>query len=310
MSLGMRQAGIRILAGIDNDPACRETYKANHPRSQFINADITDFPVEDLGKKIGIGKRDDNLIFIGCSPCQHWSIITGHNDSDRKETSRKGRNLLRDFRRFVAHYLPGFVVVENVRGIDRNPGKSGLGKLRAFFKKNGYECESKVLSTNDFGVPQTRQRFILVASRVLETIPFPQPCAKKPTVRDFIGGENRLPRLKAGKCNAKDKLHKSPGLSETNLSRLRLTPMGGLRSHWHNRGDLQIDAYRDKSTSFFRENYGHMAWDKPAPTITTKFFRDWLRALCAPERTPRDFPARGGDSANFPQNLRVQDRRL
>lgn len=82
----------------------------------------------------------------------------------------------------------------------------------------------------------------------------------------------RLPSIKAGECAPRDRLHKSPNLSATNLARLKLTPQGGDRKHWHRRDDLQIDAYRGKSPEFFRENYGRMAWDKPAPTITTKFF--------------------------------------
>jgi len=75
-----------------------------------------------------------------------------------------------------------------------------------------------------------------------------------------------------GECAPGDRLHKSPNLSSTNLARLKLTPQGGARKHWHQCDDLQIDAYRGKSPEFFRENYGRMAWHKPAPTITTKFF--------------------------------------
>ena len=273
MSLGMGGAGIEIVAGIDNDPGCRETYKANHPDSRFIQADITELPIEELGEQTGISKDDDNLIFIGCSPCQHWSIITGHGDSERKKASRNSRNLLRDFHRFVDHYRPGFVVIENVRGIERNSADSGLAELRSFFDDNGYRHQSGALSVNDFGVPQTRRRFILVASRVLgSSISLPQKTGDdRPTVANAIGGKNSRRPIKAGECDPNDDLHKSPALSDTNIERLKLTKEGCDRASWHHRDDLQINAYRDRSIDFFRENYGRMAWDKPAPTITTRF---------------------------------------
>lgn len=272
MSLGMKKAGVNVVAGIDNDPACRETYVENHPDSLFIDADITHFDVVDLGNECGIRRSDDGMIFVGCSPCQYWSVITGSNGSKRKRSAHGSRNLLHDFLRFVDYYRPGFVVVENVRGIERHPRESGLADLLCFLDDSGYCHEEGILGTNNFGVPQTRQRFILMASRVLDSISLPEPEKKRPTVSDFIGGKKRLTRIDAGSCDPRDKLHKSQSLSETNIKRLKLTPAGGLRKHWHRRNDLQIDAYRNKSSDFFRENYGRMAWDKPAPTITTKFF--------------------------------------
>ena len=150
--------------------------------------------------------------------------------------------------------------------------ESGLADLLLFLDDSGYCYDKDVLATNGFGVPQTRQRFILIASRVLDSVSLPKSGKNQPTVFDFIGGKKRLPKIKAGECDNRDKLHKSPSLSKTNIKRLELTPAGGLRKYWHRRDDLQIDAYRDKSAEFFRENYGRMAWGKPAPTITTKFF--------------------------------------
>jgi len=272
MSHGLRNAGIDVVAGIDNDPGCRETYEANHRDSSFVMADIKRYPVAQLQKDIGIRQDDDTMIFVGCSPCQYWSVITGRGYSDRKKSAHGGRNLLRDFLRFVKHYRPGFVVVENVRGIEKHAKESGLGKMLRFFDNSGYRYAHKVLSTNNFGVPQSRRRFILIASRVAD-VELPVPGKARPTVFSAIGPHKRLPSIKAGECAPPgDHLHKSPNLSATNLARLKLTPQGGNRNHWHQHDDLQIDAYRGKSPEFFRENYGRMAWCKPAPTITTKFF--------------------------------------
>ena len=84
MSCGMKRAGIEIVAAIDNDPICQETYEANHPGTEFILDDITKMSEDSLSKLAGIKKEDDNLLFIGCSPCQYWSVITG-NEKRRKK---------------------------------------------------------------------------------------------------------------------------------------------------------------------------------------------------------------------------------
>jgi len=70
MTYGLRQAGIKVLAGVDNDPECEETYKINNPGSKYIHTDIYDLTEENLEKSIEIEQNDDFLIFVGCSPCQ------------------------------------------------------------------------------------------------------------------------------------------------------------------------------------------------------------------------------------------------
>ena len=272
MSLGMSRAGIGIVAALDNDPLCRETYEANHPDPEFILADITRAPVSILAERAAVRRDDDAMLFIGCSPCQYWSIVNGWTDSDRKAKSRESKNLLRDFIRFADHYRPGFVTVENVRGIEKNPADSGLAELRAFFDDNGYNYDSRVILMNNYGVPQTRRRFVLVASRVLDAITLPVPGGVSPTVADHIGAKSNLDKIGAGEVSNRDPMHRAASLSDTNIRRLHLTGEGDGRQNWIARDELQIDAYRGKPADFFRENYGRMAWDKPAPTITTRFY--------------------------------------
>lgn len=52
------------------------------------------------------------MIFVGCSPCQYWSII-----NTNKEKATQSKDLLNEFKRFVLFYTPGYVVVENVPGL-------------------------------------------------------------------------------------------------------------------------------------------------------------------------------------------------
>lgn len=273
MSVGMKQAGVQVLAAIDNDQACKETYEANHPDTTFLLEDIKKYNAAQLAVDAGIEKNDDHLIFIGCAPCQYWSIITGSSEV-RKEKSKNSLNLLQDFLRFVRCYKPGYVVIENVRGITRNEEASGLSALLRFFDNNGYRYDHRVISVSDYGVPQTRQRYVLIASRNHGAGDIRLPSRKRVsplTVRDAIG-DGRLKKIAAGERDPGDFLHRSSRLTEINIRRLKLTPEGGTRDGWANHSRLMINAYKNKPLSFFRENYGRMSWDAPAPTITTRFF--------------------------------------
>ena len=146
MSCGMKRAGIEIVAAIDNDPICQETYEANHPGTEFILDDITKMSEDSLSKLAGIKKEDDNLLFIGCSPCQYWSVITGNEKSAKKDKAHKTRNLLRDFLRFVRHYRPGFVLIENVRGVKRNPQEAGCRTCVNFWNKTNILLRKRFLA--------------------------------------------------------------------------------------------------------------------------------------------------------------------
>ena len=96
MTCGLRQAGIDVIAGIDFDKECEETYESNNKGSVFVHSDITTLNVDFLEKKFNVKKNDNELIFVGCSPCQYYSII-----NTSKEKAKKSKDLLLDFKRFV-----------------------------------------------------------------------------------------------------------------------------------------------------------------------------------------------------------------
>ncbi|MDP1711548.1 MAG: DNA cytosine methyltransferase [Candidatus Nanopelagicaceae bacterium] len=268
MSYGLQQAGIDVLAGIDIDPDCQATYEANISGAKYILADIAKLKEVELAKEIEIKKNDDNLIMVGCSPCQYWTIIRTN-----KNKSQRSKNLLHEFHRFVKFYNPGYVVVENVPGILNKRKESGLDRFVLELEQQGYTVHFQVVNLNEYGVPETRKRFSLIANRVTQEVIFPKPGRTRPTVEDFIGVKNGFPRISAGHRDVTNFMHSTAGLSDTNLERLLLTPKnGGSRKAWSDTM-LQLDAYKKKDRNIsFSDTYGRMSWDKPAPTITTRFY--------------------------------------
>lgn len=267
MSYGMQTAGIKVLAGIDNDTNCEQTYKANIKDAKFINADVFELKEEDLETKLNLEQNDDNLLMIGCSPCQFWSII-----NTDKEKSKKSANLLIEFERFVKYFNPGYVVVENVPGVLRQKKESGLEDFIHWLEVNNYKVHFKVHNTNDYNVPQNRKRFTLVANRVSDVEIEPViGKGKKLTVRDIIGESNGFPMLNAGNKDPENK-DTVAGLQPICIERMKyIKKDGGSRFDFAHIPSLQLKCFigRDKS---FRDTFGRLWWDRPSSTITTKFY--------------------------------------
>jgi DNA (cytosine-5)-methyltransferase 1 len=268
MSYGIQLSGIKVLAGIDFDKTCAETYEANIKGAEFIHADVFDLKEEYLEKKLSLKRKDNDLILIGCSPCQFWSII-----NTNKEKSKQSKDLLKEFRRFVEYFVPGYVVVENVPGVLRRKEESGLEDFINWLKDNKYQVHFDVHEVSNYGVPQRRKRFTLIANRVTgkELKPIVRK-GKKLTVRDVLGESNGFPKVKAGHRDSTPFMHTVASLKEINLKRLAVTEKdGGTRLAYADNSELVPECHKNDKVNF-KDSYGRMWWDKPSPTITTKFF--------------------------------------
>ena len=181
---------------------------------------------------------------------------------------------MEDFQKFVEYFNPGYVVIENFPGIFSKSDTPLQGFIN-FLADKEYFVDKKVIKVNSYGVPQTRKRFVLTASRV-KKVYIPELIEDNSlTVRNFIGNEEIFPKIIDGYRDNSDLCHTTAGLSESNLKRLALTELdGGTRKGWQNT-DLQLPVYKknqDNKKFRFGEIYGRMFWDKPAPTITTRFY--------------------------------------
>ncbi|MFV0587696.1 DNA cytosine methyltransferase [Bacteroides reticulotermitis] len=298
MSYGMQQAGINIIAGIDFDKNCEETYKSNIKEAEFILADVFELKESELKKKLSLKRNDDKLVLIGCSPCQFWSII----NTDR-EKSKKSKDLLKEFRRFVEYFKPGYVVVENVPGVLKRKKESGLEDFIQWLKDSNYTVHFGVHEVSEYGVPQHRKRFTLIANRVTKTEIEPQKeQGKKKTVRDVIGEENGFPKIPAGHKDNSSFLHTTAGLEDINIKRLAITEKdGGTRLAYVDNPELAPNCHKNNKESF-KDTYGRMWWDRPAPTITTKFFSISNGRFAHPEENRAISLREGAVLQSFPKN--------
>lgn len=259
LSYGMKTAGFHILAGFDLDSTCKYAYETN-TGGEFIFKDIKAVTAEDI-----IPRYSKNAIRVlaGCAPCQPFSSYAFKN---KKKDANK-YDLLYEFGRLVREVRPDIVTMENVPAIRKFDLKPVLGDFIKLLHGEGYKVWYDVIFCPNFGIPQTRKRLVLLASRFgqIELISPTHSSDTYVTVRDTI--EN-LPPLEAGERSILDPLHRCRNLTDIALERIKVTSEGGSWKDWDER--LQLQCHKNPSGKSYGAVYGRMRWDAPAPTMTTQ----------------------------------------
>lgn len=259
LTRGLLDAGMNVIAGFDIDPTCKYTYEHNNK----VNYHLRNIR-EVTGKEI-TALYDENAIkvLVGCAPCQPFSQmrfkLKDANEQDDKY------NLLLEFGRLIDEIHPAVISMENVPQIRET---QIFRKFLDILSRNHYTVDSKVIFCPDYGIPQTRRRFVLVAS-LLGPISIIEPTHNQHEVhvKDYIGN---LPPIAAGGVHPNDPMHRSASLSEKNLQRIRASVPGGTWLDWPE--SLRCPCHKRESGQTYSSVYGRMTWDQIGPTITTQFY--------------------------------------
>jgi len=256
MTEGFRQAGYNVIGAIEIDPKAVEVYQLNHINVVVWQCDVRNVTSRSIFEKLKI-KRGELDLIGGCPPCQGFSRLRTRNG---KHEIRDDRNdLIYEFQRLVLELFPKHVMLENVPHLIND--KRFLNFTNSL-KEAGYSIKSDVLNVAKYGVPQRRRRTVLVASRVCDPC-FASESTESCTVRQAIGSLG--PAGSSG-----DPLHDLPEKRSAVVSeRISKIPRDGggrksLPSH------LRLHCHQDSDG--YRDVYGRMNWDEPAPTITTGCF--------------------------------------
>lgn len=253
---GLVRGGVHVAAGFDVDPSCRYPFEANNAAA-FLERDVANLTAEEITP---FYEGADFTLLAGCAPCQPFSTY-----------SRSGRNseyesqwpLVSAFGRLVKKIKPDLVTMENVPQLADHPVFDQLLKSLA-----GYKKWWAIIECASIGVPQTRKRLVLLASRLGSTaLELTKEAARDSTVRHVIGA---LPPIRAGESHPDDELHMVPSLSPLNLSRIKASRPGGTWRDWPSA--LTATCHRKVTGATYPSVYGRMEWDRPAPTITTQCF--------------------------------------
>lgn len=274
LDIGLSKAGLNIAIGQDFDIACAATIKANGHKA--LHGDIRNIDASDLLNKAKLHPGEAFLL-CGGPPCQPFSTAgrrMGINDP-------RG-SLFMDFIRMIDHIRPRFFIMENVKGImsaplkhvplvERSKNHAGqkIGKvldiILSEFEKLGYKTVFGVLDAVNYGVPQFRERFVLIGSRDNEDVFLPIP-----THFQLHQDHNyRWQTLRESITDLENANGECTKFSSERLNYLRLVPEGG---NWKDIPDNLISkamggAYESGGgkVGFYRR----LSYDQPAPTLVT-----------------------------------------
>jgi len=251
--LGLKQAGFKVVGAIDNDPLAVETYEVNHPNVEVWSEDIRRVEVSDVKKKLGLRKRQLDLL-AGCPPCQGFSALRTRNGAHHIEDERN--DLISDFVRFTRELYPKAVMLENVPGLVKD---ARFVQLRDDLELMGYHVTYRIADAADYGVPQRRRRLILLASRK-SAVTFVEPVTRRRTVRQALASLQRP-------GSSGDPLHDAPEKRrEKTMDLIRRIPKdGGSREAL----GLEEQLRCHQAFNGFKDIYGRMKWRDVAPTITS-----------------------------------------
>lgn len=261
LTYGLESAGVFVKLGVDIDPTCAHAIEMNS-KAKFLQADVANLDASIISSAFSGGEF---TLLAGCAPCQPFSTYS--RSAKRKHGVDAGESRNDDWR-LVVHFgniirqtQPDVVTMENVPPLaQQDVFKEFLAGL------DGYWVDWKVLECHSIGLPQTRKRLVLLASK-LGPITIPEISRPQKTVKATIG---KLPPIFAGESDPNDRLHRSSRLSPKNMERIRSSRPGGTWRDWPI--DLRSSCHTKESGATYPSVYGRMEWGEPAPTITTQCF--------------------------------------
>lgn len=280
LDLGLERAGFKTVVAVENNAFAVKTIETNRPDIHVINKDIEDVSTKEILKAAGLKVGDAAVVTAGPC-CQAYSTA-----GQRASMADPRGVLFKQFLRVVREARPRFFVMENVRGIlsaaiqhrplnKRGPGFPSLKpaeKLGSAFaeilkelQKTGYYVVFAVMNSADYGVPQTRERVVIVGSRDGEPYEVPTPTHSKDG--NSSNGWMTLAQALKGLKDSKPEYTKLPP-SKSRF--VKFVPEGG---NWRDlpkrlREEALGAAFHSWGgrCGFFRR----LAWNRPAPSLTTK----------------------------------------
>lgn len=308
LSHGLEMAGHRCLLGVDADKDAIKSFAANHHDAAVYLGDIKKLNEKKL-KELLKGTRVDMV--VGGPPCQGFSTVGKGEVGDNRNT------LFKEFVRIVKATNPKVILFENVTGLVAKKNENILKQIFKYFERLGYNMDARVLSAEEFGVPEKRRRTIIMGVKNGECL-FPlmthgsRASHKVKTVREAL----KNLKAKNGKTYNHD-ITMAQIKNKADRERLTFIPAGrGIRYEADEKEFLpkklkfDVDWKTLREGRFRQTRLQRLPLTEPAPTILTsrtsyyhpvepRYLTPREAAAC--QSFPNDFIFHGSQTAAFRQ---------
>ncbi len=282
----------QLIGAVDLDADAAETARKNHLNACVLTSDLSRLSPRKFGRMLPSAEIG---LIVGGPPCQGFSSLRPFRSSDFEDPRN---SLFEQFASFVAYFRPAVFVLENVVGILTHKSGTTLSALIECFSSLGYDCDWRIVNAANYGVPQKRERFILIGSNTGVAPSFPKPThafagrvigyrdrskmvhaaeglPPATTVEEAIGD---LPPVASGERAFNYTL---PPLNAYQAARRASSPKLTLHeAPRHSQKILEIIRHAGRNissipphliTSGFSSSYSRLDADAPANTMTVKF---------------------------------------
>lgn len=299
----------QIIAANEILPNMAKAYELNHPTVKVYNKDIKNFGINDLENDFGIKKGGIDLV-IGGPPCQAYSTV-----GKRLIDDPRGK-LFQEYYRVLKEIAPKAFIFENVKGLLSMQKGQLMKNIIDLFESLGYSVKYRVLNAADYGVPQIRERVIIVGTKTDKEFNFPAPTHYdverghtlfkenlKPylTISEAISDlpfiksgeesfeyatepQNDFQKLMRKNTNGLVQDHNAPKNNEKLIKLMENLPDGGTPL------DLPEDL---RPKSGFANTYCRLWWERPSTTITRNLSTP-SSSRCIHPKAPRPLTTREG----------------
>lgn len=329
-SKGFEQTGeFEVVLGVDVKPTSVETFAANHPHAIAVCEDIRNTRVKEVAERLGAGPGGIDVVVAG-PPCQGFSSIRPYRSINENDLRN---NLFEQLTVFVDFFRPEFVVFENVVGILHHKKGQTIRDIEASFEALGYVTERQVLNSVQFGVPQKRERVILLARKsrgrgFLPELPEPTHTYNGRSMAKRAGGpslftqdllpavtvENAisdLPPVEAGGASTRYRDDAEP----SDYARARRRDAESVTLHAatahtprmieiiRRAGSNRWALPEGMTTSGFSSSYSRLSADEPSTTITVNFVHPASNRCIHPSQDRALTPREGARLQGFDDNF-------
>jgi DNA (cytosine-5)-methyltransferase 1 len=273
--------GIQQKLACEFDKSAAKTIEKNRPELPLIG-DLLDYDVKQIRKISGLGAKQSPTLIVGGPPCQAFSTA-----GKRQAFNDPRGNVFLKYIELIGELQPKYAVIENVRGLlsaslehvpleqrsktrsftspDQIPG-SALNQVLKLLESFGYTVNFNLYNAANFGVPQSRERVILIAARGKKIVPFLTPTHSD--VTDW-----NLPKWETFKSATKGLKESEMHSATFSEERLKFFRMLGPGEYWKHlpTEELKLEALGNSyysgggKTGFYRR----LDWNKPSPTLVT-----------------------------------------
>lgn len=270
LTLGFMNAGVDVLSSYDMKASVAKNASVNFPELKHESVDIAKLTVAQIQKHIG--RRTIDVVFGG-PPCQGFSIFGRRrfvNTQDHKPDQDLRNELSIKFIDLAIGLKPRAIFMENVKGfVSTQRGRSSyLAQIEKRLRNAGYDLQHQVVNCASYGVPQSRERFVLIAWK--RKLHFLWPEGKhvadpKPWRRGFQTVGDVISDLMHPSTHSEEFSHVPMNHKELVVERYKLIPEGR-RLPDVLPSDLQ-KGYRSENVKNFSHVYRRLSMSAPATTM-------------------------------------------